>query len=240
MALPIIQTPTYSCELKSLKKRIEFRPFLVKEQTILLIALETDDIEQIFTAFKQIIKACIISDISIESLPAFELEYLFLQIAARSAGEMSEVIIHCDECNEENLVKINLLDASIKGSDPASQKIQLTSDIGIKLKYPGINAAMDLVRITSNDSYLNDREGIIKLISSAIDFIYDSNKIYKKEDTTAAELEEFIKSLTISQMKMIIEYLNSMPYLALDTKFECKKCKKKNEKSIRGIKSFFG
>jgi ribosomal protein L44E len=249
MSLPKIKQPIYIGDIPSNKTKFSFKPFLVKEQKNLLIALESDDLEHIYAAFIDIVDSCVLSvnndknkKLDVRSLPSFDAESVFLQISARSIGEKTSVRIECEKCQTENDVDIIINDVTLKDYDPKKQKIQLTDDIGIELKYPSLNDIIDSDSSASDSGESENSQQvtqIYKTIKNSIVSIYDKENVYPKEDMDAEELDEFIDSLSIPQMQKIENFFNEYPYLANDVKFTCKECGTVNETEIKGLKDFF-
>jgi len=238
MSLPKIATPKYNLTVPSTGKIIEYRPFLVKEEKILLIANETGDQNQIMKAIHDVLADCTFNHLDISALTSFDFEYIFLNLRAKSVGETSKVGIACRECNGVNDVEIKLDEIIIKQSDIAkiNKQIQLTDDIGVHMKY--MNVA-DMISISIKSS-LNDKIDLTNdTIIAFIDSIYDKDQIYPVENSTREELDSFINSLNRSHMQKIEEYISQIPQCQYDVKFECKHCKAQISETIKGVQSFF-
>ena len=242
MALPKNETPTFRGTVPSTKKRFEFRPFLVKEQKILLIALESQDIEQMYIAFRDILKTCVLTPdaIDVEKSPAFDIESVFMQISAKSVGEQSNILVHCNKCQESNEVKIETEHVYVKNFEEASAntKIQLTDNLGIILKYPSL---YDSITITTANAKQKNSETqmIYDTIIASLESVYDTDNVYPIEDQTKEDVIEFIDSLTIDQMKKVEGFFENIPYLAYDLEFTCSSCGHVNKQEIQGMKNFF-
>ena len=248
MGLPRIAVPEYSLNLPSNGKEIKYRPFLVKEEKILLIAMESEDEEQIATASKNVIKNCIYADIDVEDLPIFDIEYIFLQLRSRAKGERIELKYNCPKCESEIPVSFNIDDIIIKKEEEHDTKIQLTDDLGIVMKYPNMLLQTKIEK-TKDD---NQIEQLFKTIIICIDYIYDSEKMYSNKDHTEEELIEFLESLADPQFQKIAKFFETMPRLKHDINLECnnkvkgegkkknKVCGYKEDLTLEGLQSFFG
>lgn len=235
MALPNLSTPTYELTLPSTKEKIKFRPFLVKEEKALMIAQQSEDSTTMLNTIKEIIRGCTFDKLDIEKLATFDIEYVFLQLRAKSVGEMSELMFSCKNCNDEKAkIKLNLDLSKIQVSfDPNHKKnIDLFGDVGITMKYPSLELTK---KITSD----NDVETTFALITACIESIYDKDSVYSAVDQTPAELEEFINNLTQEQFKKIQEFFETMPKLEHKVEFDCPVCKFHHNHTIKGLESFF-
>jgi len=232
MALPKLETPTYEITIPSSGKVIEYRPFLVKEEKILMMAQETNDTDNIINAMKSIIKSCTYNKVNPNDLTLYDAEYLFIQFRSKSVGELVEFMLKCKECEHMTKVKLSLSDVRVRNSDKeVDSKIQLTDRIGITLRPVGLKHATGLTA---------DTDDITKVLCSVIDTIFDDDKIYPADDTSSAELVEFIDSLNHDQISQIQAYIENLPTLSHDLVFQCPECKTKNEVTLRGLQDFFG
>jgi len=245
MALPSLKKPIYVGDIPSSKQKFQFKPFLVKEQKNLLIALESDDLEHIYSAFIEIVESCVISvdndkekKLDVKNIPSFDAESVFLQISSRSIGEKTSVKVECEnpECNAENDIDVIIQDVHLKNYDPKKQKIQLTEDVGMELRYPSLN---DIIHEDDKNGEDHQVTQIYKTIKKSIVSIFDKENVYLKDDMDSDELDEFIDSLTIPQMQKIENFFEDYPYLSNDVKFTCKSCGTVNETEIKGLKDFF-
>ena len=241
--LPKIDVPVYTIKLISTGKEIKYRPFTVKEEKLFLMASESKEIETIVDTTKQVLNNCILTEIDIDSLPVFDIEYLFLNIRARSVSEIISVNYNCnneikDELGEKthkcgNVVKldINLLEIKPSETKKLEKKIQLTNKIGIVMKYPNFNT------VTKYDD--NNTENILKLTVSCIDYIYDDDQIYYAKDSTEKELIEFIENMQTKDLEKIKEFFDNMPKLSKNLDFKCGKCGYEETITLEGLQSFF-
>lgn len=230
MALPKIESPKYHLTIPSTGDVIEYRPFLVAEEKILLIAQETGTQLAMITALKDIIKACTFNKLTIEDLAMYDLEYIFLQLRAKSVGETSEISIKCNECEEYVPVTIDLSEVEVKGT-LSDGNIKITDTVGVTLKAPGIKQAIAATKVKNSDP-------IHEAIASVIDTIYDDNDVYPVADSSPKELEEFINSLSHSQLTKIQEWVDTMPTISHDVEFTCKNGHK-NKRTLSGLADFF-
>jgi hypothetical protein len=225
--LPKIDTPLYELELPLLKKKVQFRPFLVKEEKILLMAMESEDENSVVLGIKQIMQNCIMTDIDIEDLPILDFEYLFLNLRARSVGETIDLQYKCNndiKGSEEdkthkcgNLISLSFNALEVKPEiNELNGKIQLTPKLGVVLKYPTFKA-IENVSITENK---NPVDFVSETIISSIDYIYDEENMYYAKDTPKEELIDFIDSLTKDQFSMIQKFFEDIPKLSKKIDFK--------------------
>ena len=239
MPLPKIATPTYSLVLPSTEKEISFRPFLVKEEKLLVLALETEDTKQITTAIKAVIKNCIqTKGIKVESLPTFDIEYLFLNIRGKSVGESIDVNIICPD-DEKTSVKvvIDLDDIQVKKTEGHSNKVKLDDTLMMELKYPSLD---EFIKNNFDFKDENAMEQSFNLIASCIDKIYNEEEVWVADDCTKKEIKEFLESMNSSQFKKIEEFFTTMPKLSHTIKVTNPNTKVESEVVLEGLASFFG
>lgn len=236
MAIPKIDLPIYKLYLQSSNKTINFRPFLVKEEKILLIALESNDEHTILEAIKQAITNCVLEPIEVDDLPMFEIEHLFLNLRARSMGEIVELAYICqnvvDEktCAMELELEVDLLkvDLDMKISNPI---IKFTDTVGIVLKFPTMKSSLS--------SVINYKDISVKNIKDCTDFLFDANQTYKVEDMQIGEFEEFIDNLTQDKFNNIKDFFKNIPAIKYDGITTCNRCKKEHKIHLEGILDFF-
>ena len=236
MALPIVGNPTYELKLHSVDHKIKYRPFLVKEEKILLTALEGGETADIVRATKEIIKNCCLDDdVEIEKLPAFDIELFFLNLRARSVGQNVEISLSCQtkDCDGEAPVQVNLENIGLEISKDHTDVIKLTNKIKVKLKYP------DIDRMTRPPEE-SQMDSIFEITKACIESIWDGDEIHDIRDYTEQELEDFIMSLNQKQFGKLIGYFNTMPKLKHKVEFTCSKCGSKQESVLEGLQSFFG
>ena len=234
MSLPKLEVPTYTIKLESIKDTVTYRPFLVKEEKILLMALEGGDGEDILKAVQSILTTCIMeSKINIPSLPTFDLEYLFLNIRAKSVGEMSTVSIPCPECETQKQHDIPLEKIKLKTNKEHTNKVELSNTVGLYMKYPTISLLANIEEITSENS--------LDIISACVDSVYDGEKEYDFRDYSSEERQDFLDNLTQAQLLNIQKFFETMPSLEHDINYKCKneECNHESTIPVRGLQNFF-
>ena len=238
MPLPKIATPTYELELPSTGETIQFRPFLVKEEKILVIALESEDTKQITNAIKGVIKNCIkTKGIKVEQLPTFDIEYLFLNIRGKSVGEEVEVsLISPDDGVTEVKVTIGLDDIKVAKNDDHTRQIKLDDTLMMEMKYPSLDQF-----ITNNFDFneKNQLEQSFDLIASCVDKIYSEEEVWAAADCTKKEIKDFLEQMNSTQFKEIETFFETMPKLSHTVKFVNPNTEKENEVLLEGLASFF-
>lgn len=241
MPLPKIATPTYELTLPSSGKSIKYRPFLVKEEKILILALESQDIKQITTAIKQVLKECILTKgIKVEELPTFDIEYIFLNVRGKSVGEAIDLIVTCsDDGVTEVPVKVFIDEIKVQRDPEHSQEIKLDDNLLLKMKYPSLNEF-----IKNNFDFSSEDASTIEksfdIISSCIDMVYSAEESWSAADCTKKELNDWIETLTSNQFQEIEKFFNTMPKLAHTFKVKNPKTGVESEVTLEGLTSFFG
>jgi len=238
MPLPKIATPTYELELPSTGETIQYRPFLVKEEKLLVIALESEDNKQITTAIKTVIKNCILTkNVKVESLPTFDIEYLFLNIRGKSVGEELDVNIICPDDGETEVpVKINLDDIQVQKSEEHSNRIKLDDTIMMEMKYPSLD---QFIKNNFDFDNKNAMDQSFELIGSCIDKIYTEDEVWATADVSKKELSEFLESMNSSQFKDIEKFFETMPKLSHTIKVTNPNTQVESEVVLEGLASFF-
>jgi DNA-directed RNA polymerase subunit M/transcription elongation factor TFIIS len=233
MPLPKLDTPKYTAVIPSSKKQIQYRPFLVKEEKILMMAQESEDANIILNSIKDIISACVYGDIKVNDLTMYDIEYLFLQLRAKSVGETAEIRLKCEDCGEYNTHTINLNDIQVVFPEgEVSNKIQLTDDVGIELKRIGIEEATKISKLKEDKAFVHG-------IAASIDSVYDKDSVYTLADFSEKEIVEFIESFNRAQLEQIQKFIDNQPVLSHTIKFKCSKCGHENEITLKGLQSFF-
>ena len=237
MALPQVALPTYELTVPSNGKKLKFRPFVVKEEKLLLLALESKDEKNIEDSVKQLLKGCIQSRVKIDDLPIFDLEFIFLQIRAVSVGEIIEMNVTCKDDNETK-VKYNLNLAEVKVNFPEghSKKIELSKKMGIVMKYPSMK---EFIKTSIIGSAL-DADNVIEVIAGCIDQIYDGEEVYDSSTTTKKEFTEFVENLTNAQFEELQKFFETAPSLSHTFSVTNPNTGKESEFIIEGLASFFG
>ena len=241
MPLPKIATPSYELELPSTGKTIQYRPFLVKEEKLLVIALESEDTKQITNAIKAVIRACILTKgVKVESLPTFDIEFLFLNIRGKSVGEEIDVNLICPDDNETEVnVSINVDDIQVQKPEGHSNKIQLDNNLMMELKYPSLNEFIKN-NFDPNDAGVNAMEQSFDLIGSCISKIYNEDEVWVAADCSKKEINEFLDSMNSNQFKEIESFFETMPKLTHVVNVTNPKTKVKSDVVLEGLASFFG
>ena len=239
MPLPKIATPTYELDLPSSGKTIKYRPFLVKEEKVLVIAMESEDTKQITNAIKAVLKSCVqTKGIKIETLPTFDIEYLFLNIRGKSVGEELEVNIICPDDGETSVpVMVALEDIQVEKSDDHSPQIKLDSNLMMEMKYPSLD---EFIKNNFDFNEENQMDQSFQLIASCIDKIYSDEEVWATADCTKKEVNEFLESMNSSQFKLIEKFFETMPKLQHTIEVTNPKTKVKSEVVLEGLASFFG
>lgn len=233
MNLPKLETPKYQLTVPSTKKEVNFRPFLVKEEKILLIAQESGEESSYIKAMRDIVESCTFGEIDIKNLTSFDLEFIFLKLRAKSVGEDTEIGIMCSECGEENIIKVNLDEISPTKSEPLPNKIELTDSIGIVPQYINIDSLIKIADTKDQGDILT------QTISATIESIYDESNVYPISEASDNDVKEFIESLNREQLEKIEALASSMPRIEKTISFKCKKCGAENKETLSGIDSFF-
>ena len=238
MPLPKIATPLYELELPSTGETIQYRPFLVKEEKVLVIALESEDTKQITTAIKTVISNCIkTKDIKVEELPTFDIEYLFLNIRGKSVGEELDVKVTCPDDGETQVnTIINLDDIKVQKNEDHTNRIKLDDSIMMEMKYPSLD---QFIKSNFDFGEGNAMDQSFELISSCIDKIYTKDEVWAAADCTKKEIIEFLEQMNSSQFKEIEKFFETMPKLSHTIKVKNPKTKKENEIVLEGLASFF-
>ena len=233
MALPKIATPTYELEIPSSKEKLTYRPFLVKEEKLLLLAMETEKDEDIIHAIKTIITNCTFEKANVENMPLFDLEFIFLNVRAKSIGEVIKLKLLCEDDKETYAdVSINLEDIKVDFNDTHTNIIELNDNVSIIMSYPQYNM-MTTPEGGSDTAY------VFKIIKQSVSQIVEGETIHEKADFTEKELDEFIESLTSKQFADIQNFFETMPRLRHEVKFKNPKTKKQNKMTLEGMQSFF-
>lgn len=231
--LPKLETPTYSTVMPSTGDKVDYRPFLVKEEKILMIAQESNDNGAMLKALKNIIKACTFDKVNPNVCTTYDIEYLFLKLRAASVGETAELQFKCEECGEYNKVEVNLNDIEVVYPEKKPETdIKLTENVGIKLKEVEVNDIETLSDITNPENFS-------KAIAAVIDVIYDEENVYKVKDTNPKEVLEFIDNLSHTHLEKIQDFIENQPMLKHTVEFKCVKCGHENKIELVGLQSFF-
>lgn len=236
MALPKIGVPTLELHLPSNGKTVKYRPFIVKEEKVLLLALESEDEDQITNAVKDVIKSCVLSRIKVDELPAFDLEYIFLKIRAAAVGEVITMNVTCMDDGETTVeVEINLNDVEIYHPEGHTNKIMLTDDMGIIMKYPSMDRFIEAEFL---DKEIKTEE-VFDFIAESIDQVFDSEEVWDSSTTSKKEMKEWVETLTTKQFEAIQKFYETMPKLRYQFSVVNPKTGKKSDYTIEGLQNFF-
>ena len=238
MPLPKIATPTYELELPSTGKTIQYRPFLVKEEKLLVIALESEDNKQITNAIKAVLRACVLTKgIKVENLPTFDIEYLFLNIRGKSVGEELDGNIICpDDEVTEVAVKIDLDDIQVQRDEKHTNKIKLDDNLMMEMKYPSLD---EFIKSNFDFNDRNQMDQSFQLIASCIDKIYTEDEVWATADCTKKEVNEFLEGMNSNQFKEIEAFFTTMPKLSHTISVTNPKTKVKSDVVLEGLAAFF-
>ena len=238
MPLPKITAPSYELVIPSSKKKIKFRPFLVKEEKILILAMESQDSKQIANAIKDVLTSCISTrGIKVEKLSTFDIEYLFLNIRGKSVGEQIEVTVTCSDDGKTQVpTVINLDEIQVEFSDDHSRDIKLDDDYTLRMRYPSMD---EFIKTNFNVGDLSV-DDTFKLIASCIEQVYSEEESWAGSDCTKKELAEFVEQLNSKQFKEVEKFFETMPKLTHTVKVTNPNTKVENELVLEGLQSFFG
>ena len=238
MPLPTIVTPTYELELPSSGKKIKYRPFLVKEEKLLVLALESEDNKEISTAIKAVLKSCIQTrGIKVEQLPTFDIEFLFLNIRGKSVGEDIEVNLICPDDEETTVpVTINIDEIRIQKNKEHSKNIKLDDSLMMEMKYPSLE---QFIKNNFDFSGDPDIDQSFDLIASCIDKIYNEEEVWSTSDCTKKEMVDFLEQMNSRQFKEIEKFFNTMPKLSHEVEITNPNTKVKSTVVLEGLTSFF-
>ena len=235
MALPKLNTPTYELVLPSTNEKIKFRPFLVKEQKVLLIAQESNDDEQVANAMGHLVKECTFGKVNPDTAPMFDIEYLFLRIRGKAVGETVELSVTCPDDEETKVrAKVNLDEINVQMTAEHTNEIKLSDSIKMFLRYPLLS---DMKGVIGD---VGDIERVFAILKKCINEIHHGDKIYNRVDITDKELEEFIDSMTNDQLQTVMDFFDTMPKLRHAVKVTNPKTKVKSEVVVEGLQSFLG
>ena len=236
MALPQVALPTYELELPSNGKKIKYRPFVVKEEKVLLLALESGDDKQIEDATKTLLKNCIQSRVKVDDLAIFDLEYIFLNIRAVSVGEVVEMLLTCEDDGETQVkYNLNLTEVQVSKPEGHDSKIMLSDTMGVIMKYPSFEEFVKISIIGKDTS-----SEVIEIMAKSIDQIFDGEDVYDSSTTSKKEFVQFIEGLTNKQFEQVQVFFESMPQLKHEIKINNPKTGVENSFTIAGLSNFFG
>tara|TARA_Y100000992_G_scaffold297026_1_gene260056 strand:+ start:522 stop:1229 length:708 start_codon:yes stop_codon:yes gene_type:complete len=233
MALPKLNTPTYELVLPSTGEKIKYRPFLVKEQKMLMLAQESKDENSLADTLGQLVKSCTFEKIDAENSPMFDIEYIFLKLRAKSVGETAEISILARDDNKTRVpVKVNLDKIDIHMTADHTNEVQIDEKIKLVLKYPVLK---DMKHISESD---DDYKKMFAVLNKCIYEVHDGDKIYNTVDLTQKDIDEFVDSMNTSQLAKVLDFFTTMPKLRHPVSFINPKTKVKNEVVLEGLQTF--
>jgi hypothetical protein len=235
MPLPKITTPTYELRLPSTDQLIKYRPFLVREEKVLLMAMESEDESQMINAVKTILKNCIISKVKVDDLAIFDIEYLFLNIRAKSVGEQIELNLTCPDDGETTVpIELNVEDIKIQKSDEHSRIIPLTDSISVVMKYPSME-----MFVKTNFTASAKTEDIFEIAASCIEQVVEGEDVYETKSFSKKEINDFLDSLDTAQFLLIQKFFETMPKLSHTIKVTNPVTNVESDVVLEGLASFF-
>ena len=233
MRLPVINTPTYELVVPSTKETLVYRPFLVKEEKILLMAMEEEKDTQLNRALKQVVNNCTFEKVDVGKLPLFDLEYIFLRIRAKSVGEVAKIQVLCEDDGETYVpIEVDLESIEVEFQEDHTTKIELTDEIGIEMGYP----TFEFLNFKADETEVNQ---LFDIIGSSIERVYEGETVYEKADFSKKDLKVFLESLTSEQFLKVQKFFETMPRLRHKIEVVNPKTKKKNEITLEGLQAFF-
>ena len=234
MVLPKLNTsPKYEMVIPSSKQTVRYRPYLVKEEKVLLMAFESNDSSQAMNAIIDTILVCVDENIKRETLTTFDVEYMFTQIRSKSVGETSKVNVKCEECETLNAVTINLAEVELDTPESVNNEIELTPEVSIELSYPSADSLINI------DKEATQAEKILATIVASIDVIKTEEERVSTKDVTKKEVEEFVDGMTGEQFSNLAEYVKNIPTLKENVEFVCENCGHNNSRELVGFTDFF-
>tara|TARA_R110000824_G_scaffold376631_1_gene567759 strand:- start:1544 stop:2242 length:699 start_codon:yes stop_codon:yes gene_type:complete len=231
MALPVLNTPTYTLEVPSTGESILFRPFLVKEHKILM-TLTDADAKEVSRVVSQLISVCTFGKLDLTKLPSFDLEYIFINLRAKSIGELIPITLTCTECDNKIKTEIDLNNVIVEKNDQLNSKIQLRDNVGLTLRYPKFD---EIVNLADN----LDKTAIFNMVAKCIDTIFTETELYDSKNFTLKEAEEFLLQLTKTEFEQLEQFFVDIPKVKTYVEAICDKCGKVNNSSLQGLQNFF-
>ena len=224
MALPELNTSRYKVDIPSTGQTVTYRPYLVKEEKVLMMAMESGDNKVIMQATIEIIKSCVYDDVDIDSLAMFDIETLFLALRSKSVGEKVDLNVKCEECGEGNEVQVDFDDINAPIVSHDNKQMMLTEDVGVVLKYPSVKEIEKLTDVGDESI-----DSAMKMIAACIDSIFDADNVYPASEETPKALNDFVESLNNEQFIKLSEFFTNIPALNSMIEFDCKKCNTPNK-----------
>ena len=229
-------TPKYEMVIPSMDRSVRYRPYLVKEEKILLMAFESDNQTEALKAIGETVLSCVDEELKMEELKLYDIEYMFTKLRAKSVGENSEVTVACDECDHKNDIKINLDTVKINQKEDVSSTIQLTDNISVEMGYPTFSKMISNKKIVTEEQNV---ESIIEVMADCIVSINTEEEKIQVKDEPREKIIEFIDSMTNDQFILLRNYIDSMPRVEIEHKYVCNGCKKDKTIKIRNVADFF-
>jgi len=236
MALPKLNSPTYELKIPSTGDTVSYRPYLVKEEKILMMAMESNDTEQMMRAVKDVIRSCTTDSVDVNTLAMFDIEYIFTQLRAKSVGETSTISVKCKSCGSSNDVDVNMQEVYVDVPESTVHTIPLTDTVGVSLKYPSVNA---MVKAQASETK-SEVDRVFDLIVACVDSIYSDDEVFDAKEQSEKELKEFIESLNTQQFNQVRDFIESIPSAAIKVEFMCMSCSEHNSFEVKGLGNFFG
>ena len=234
MALPQLNNARYEVVIPSTGQTVTYRPYLVKEEKVLMMAMESNDSKMIMNATSDVIKACVFEDLDLDKLAMFDIETLFIALRSKSVGESIDLAVKCEECDSRNDVQVSFDDIKAPEINEDNNIIMVTDSVGITLRYPSFKD-ISSIKPGSEESI----DGALDLVVKCIDNIFDDDGVYDSKNETKKSLTDFVESLSSEQFIKLSNFFAETPSLAYDMEFECSQCKAKNVQELRGLQSFF-
>lgn len=236
MPLPKIAIAKFPITIPSTKKNTFFRPFLMKEQKILHMAMHAENIEHMFKAMCDIVESCVDGITDAKNMPMFDLEYLFMKIRAKSVGELIQIGIKCKNCEKTSKTEIDLETIEVEFQPDISNKIMISDNMGIILRYPCLN---DISSSVTKSSDLNDTESMIQFVCDSIENVFDGTSVWTRKDFTDDEIREFVESMNTSQMELVGKFYANIPTLSKRMQHKCSHCGHEQTIDFRRLQDFF-
>jgi len=234
MALPVLSVPYYEATLPCTNQKVRYRPFLVKEEKVLLVAAEDGSNSTVSKALIDVVNSCV-KDLDASELPVSDLEYLFLQIRIKAVGEVVEANLPCQHCKETTKISLDLTKVKVNKEESVDHNVMLTDEVGVKLRYPNMN----IVSANASDDGEIDSSQSFDVVADCVECIFDKDKVYSSEDHNREEVLEFLDSLSQQQFQKITDFFSTIPTMTYDIKYKCPHCTKQNKSTLEGIQDFF-
>lgn len=236
MSLPLVNTAKHTVKLPGCGLDVEYRPFFVKEQKILLQATESEDPAQIASATNDMVKACTFEKLNLEDITSTDIEYLLLKIRAKSVGETAKIQLKCSHCEHPNEYEINLDSIEPTGENADEQKVQINDSIGICFKLPTVGRLKKFMEVSGGTA----ADTLLATMGASVDYVYDADAVYPSSDQTPEEIVQFLESLNAEQFKNAQGAFDNFPRLIHDVEFKCSECNEVTQLQLGGIGDFLG